>query len=234
MKTVMLLSGGLDSTTLLWELLSQGSEVYCLTVNYGQRHVREIDACMKVVDRAVEEFGRAGMREWRLLDLRDIAQLMLGYGSSQVGGTVAVPEGHYAAESMKVTVVPNRNMLMLSAAASWALSVKAESVAFAAHRGDHDIYPDCRPEFVDALAAAFRLCDYQTLDLQAPFRLLTKEQIVRQGSMLRVPFGLTWSCYKGGTKHCARCGTCVERREAFELANVPDPTEYIEYQEIAL
>jgi 7-cyano-7-deazaguanine synthase len=139
---------------------------------------------------------------------------------------VPVPHGHYAAENMKQTVVPNRNMIMLAVAAGWAISEKADRVAYGAHAGDHTIYPDCRPEFAAALGKAIGLADWHHLDLHCPFIKLSKTDIVRLGAQLHVDFAQTWSCYEGGELHCRRCGTCVERKEAFERAGVIDPTKY--------
>ena len=127
---------------------------------------------------------------------------------------------------MKSTVVPNRNMILLSLATAWAVSKKADSVSYAAHSGDHAIYPDCRNEFAEALDKAIRLADWQEVYLNRPFVDLTKADIVKLGSELNVPFEQTWSCYEGQEVHCGRCGTCIERREAFYLAGVEDPTEY--------
>ncbi|MFM9146691.1 MAG: 7-cyano-7-deazaguanine synthase, partial [Verrucomicrobiota bacterium] len=139
---------------------------------------------------------------------------------------VKVPEGHYEEESMKATVVPNRNMLLISVATAWAVSLRAESVAYGAHGGDHAIYPDCRPEFAEALDRAVRLADWHEVRLERPFVKMDKAAIVRRGAELDVPFSLTWSCYVGGERHCGKCGTCVERKEAFRLARVTDPTDY--------
>ena len=127
---------------------------------------------------------------------------------------------------MKSTVVPNRNMILLSIAAGHALSIGAQQIAYAAHSGDHAIYPDCRNEFADAMAEAIRLCDWSPLELSRPFVDWSKADIVRRGAALKLPFETTWSCYKGGATHCGRCGTCIERREAFDLAGVHDPSEY--------
>lgn len=219
MKLVTLLSGGLDSTVLLYKLVHDQHAVRALSVNYGQRHLRELGAAQLVAE-------AAHVDEWVLADLSAAASLFAG--SSQTSPGVPVPEGHYTEASMKATVVPNRNMVMLSLAAAWAISVKAEAVCYAAHAGDHAIYPDCRPEFFNALDEAVRLADWWRVKLFAPFLLLTKAEIVALGEALRVPFGATWSCYKGGERHCGRCGTCVERREAFQLAMVKDPTDYEE------
>ena len=127
---------------------------------------------------------------------------------------------------MKVTAVPNRNMIMLSIAAAWAIDVKADSVSFGAHRGYHTLYPDCTPAFIAATAEAIRQADWHQVELNAPFAQLTKAGIVRRGADLRVPFEQTWSCYEGGDLHCGQCATCCERREAFVEASVPDPTLY--------
>lgn len=216
MNTVLIYSGGLDSTVLLYHLLAEGDTVRCLGVDYGQRHRRELDSA-----REVAALAGVGFRTADLSALRDL----LG-GSSQTDDSFAVPEGHYEADSMKLTVVPNRNMLMLSVAAAFAISSKSQRIAYAAHSGDHAIYPDCRGEFVHALAAAVRLCDWSPVELVAPFVKMTKAEIVARGAELGAPVGRTWSCYKGGEKHCGVCGTCTERREAFKIAGVIDPTEY--------
>lgn len=217
MNTVLCYSGGLDSTVLLYHLLSIRDTVKCLGVNYGQRHSRELRAAFEITDRLGVDF--------QLLDLSGIRHIFKG--SSQTDN-VPVPEGHYAEESMKLTVVPNRNMLLLSLATAWAISSGCEEVAYAAHSGDHTIYPDCRPEFVEAMRAAVNLCDWKRVGISTPFLSMTKADIARRGAELSVPFQLTWTCYKGGEKHCGKCGSCTERREAFQLAGVQDPTEYLQ------
>jgi 7-cyano-7-deazaguanine synthase len=215
-KTVLAYSGGLDSTVLMHQLLDDGDQVLALSVDYGQRHRVELE----YAERSAERLGV----EWRLADLSNVGQL-LG-GSSLTSPEIAVPHGHYAEESMKQTVVANRNMIMLAVAAGWAISRRAERVAYAAHTGDHAIYPDCRPEFAEAVDRAIRLADWHEIYLYCPFVRLTKAQIVTRGAELGVDFVRTWSCYEGGRIHCGRCGTCFERREAFLEAGVMDPTEY--------
>lgn len=217
MLSVAIFSGGLDSTVLLHHLLAQGDRVLALSVDYGQRHRRELEHAQQIA-------AKLGL-EWQLADLRPIAHLLAG--SSQTSAEVAVPHGHYAEESMKQTVVPNRNMIMLAVAGGWAIGRKADRLAYGAHTGDHTIYPDCRPEFVSAVAGALRLADWHSIELVAPFVGLTKAQIVARGAELGVDFAATWSCYEGGAIHCGQCGTCFERREAFEQAGVKDPTEYV-------
>lgn len=216
MHVVLIYSGGLDSTVLLHHLRAEGHAVRALSVNYGQRHGRELEAAAHITK-------KLGI-EHRVADLRAIAPLLAG--SSLTSADIAVPEGHYEAESMKATVVPNRNMLLLALAAAWAISLKADCIAYGAHGGDHAIYPDCRPEFADAMARAIGLADWHKIELIRPFVNWSKAAIVQRGVALGVPFAETWSCYVGGALHCGRCGTCIERREAFHLAGVADPTTY--------
>jgi 7-cyano-7-deazaguanine synthase len=146
--------------------------------------------------------------------------------SSQTDDDIAVPHGHYTDESMKVTVVPNRNMVLLSVAIAEAISTGCENVAIAAHIGDHTIYPDCRAMFLLAMRDAARECHFEPIEILAPFIACTKAEIVHDGAELKVPFELTWSCYEGKAFHCGECGTCVERKEAFQIAGVTDPTVY--------
>ncbi|WOO42564.1 7-cyano-7-deazaguanine synthase QueC [Rubellicoccus peritrichatus] len=216
MKTVLIYSGGLDSTVLLYSLHRAGHELLTLSVNYGQRHSKELDAAAAITT-------QLGI-EHRVVDLTTLTPLLAN--SSLTDVDIAVPEGHYAEETMKATVVPNRNMILLSVAAGWAISMKADSIAYAAHSGDHAIYPDCRNEFAEAMDHAIRLADWHEVHLDRPFVNKTKADIVKLGAELDVPFEQTWSCYQGGAIHCGRCGTCIERREAFYLAGVPDPTPY--------
>ncbi|MBO94939.1 MAG: 7-cyano-7-deazaguanine synthase QueC [Opitutales bacterium] len=216
MKSIIVYSGGMDSTVLLYQLVAAGDEVKALTIHYGQRHEKEIN-CARALAKGL------GV-EHRVVDLSSLAEL-LG-GSALTSLEVEVPEGHYAEENMKATVVPNRNMILLAVAAGWAISSQFDRVGYAAHAGDHAVYPDCRPEFADALDAAIQLADWREVRLDRPFLDLTKAEIVKLGVDLGVPFDRTWSCYQGGELHCGRCGTCVERREAFHLAGIPDPTPY--------
>lgn len=215
-QIVAIYSGGMDSTVLLYHLKTAGYGVTALSIDYGQRHRKELDSARTICE----------LNELRheVADLRGIAHL-LG-GSSLTDERIDVPEGHYADENMKVTVVPNRNMIMLSVAVGYAITLRAPYVAYGAHAGDHTIYPDCRPEFASAMSTAAMLADWHQVELLRPFIKLTKAEIAKRGSELNVPFELTWSCYKGGNLHCGRCGTCVERREAFHLAGLVDPTEY--------
>jgi 7-cyano-7-deazaguanine synthase len=223
-RTIVVLSGGMDSAVLLAHLLDQGHEVKTLSVNYGQRHRREL----LFAEKLATHYGV----QWSCADLSALRPLLAG--SSQTDPDLKVPHGHYAAETMKLTIVPNRNMLLLAVAGAFAISAKADAIAYAAHAGDHAIYPDCRPEFVDALAGALVLADWHHVAIDRPFITWTKADIARRGGALSVPFNLTYSCYEGDVAHCGLCGTCVERREAFTLAGVTDPTLYAATPEPAL
>jgi len=217
-KTVVLLSGGMDSTVLAYYLKSRGDELRAISFDYGQRHAREL-ACAR------DQASLLGIPYCRV-DLHSLAQVLPG--SSQTDRSIEVPTGHYTQENMKATVVPNRNMILLAVAIGHAIAYGCDSVAYAAHAGDHAIYPDCRPVFADAMQAAALLCDYKMIELERPFIFKTKADIVTIGCKLEVNFERTWSCYAGEDRHCGQCGTCVERREAFFLAGVPDPTVYAE------
>lgn len=216
MRLIVLFSGGLDSTTLLVWGQNQGHDVSALSVNYGQRHVRELTAAYLIAN-------YMGL-PLRYVDAHALVPFLAG--SSQTSEDIPVPEGHYADPSMRLTVVPNRNMLLLAIAAAHAISEGADGLAYAAHAGDHPVYPDCRPAFIEAMQRALGLCHYTSVQLFTPFATWTKADIVRYGVQHGVPYHLTWSCYKGGDEHCGKCGTCYERREAFALAGFPDPTQY--------
>jgi 7-cyano-7-deazaguanine synthase len=217
---VVLASGGLDSTTLAYRLRDMGAKARLLSFDYGQRHARELECARQLAD------GLGVPHD--VADLRSVGGLLRG--SSLTDLRVPVPDGHYAAESMRATVVPNRNAVMLDIAVAVAIANGCDAVAFGAHGGDHAIYPDCRPEFVTAFGASTMLANEGFLpdgfQVVAPFLDRGKAEIVRMGHELEVPFAATWSCYKGGAVHCGTCGTCTERREAFQLAGVADPTPY--------
>ena len=218
MKALVLFSGGLDSTVLATQMKQEATETRLLSIDYGQRHAKELDHSQKVAD----HLGLAH----EILKLTQLGQI-LG-GSSLTDKSMTLPEGHYAEESMKSTVVPNRNMILLALAGGHALSIGFDTIAYAAHAGDHTIYPDCRPEFADAMDTALSLADWNTLSLHRPFVDMTKSDLVSLGTELDAPLHLTWSCYAGNEIHCGKCGTCVERKEAFALAKIPDPTKYEE------
>lgn len=217
-SVVAVVSGGLDSVTLAYWLAYYDYAPHLLSFDYGQKHSKELTYAKLAAQ-------RLGARH-DVIDLTTLGGLLPG--SALTDSTVAVPDGHYQAENMRVTVVPNRNAIMLAIAYGVAAAERATGVAIGVHAGDHHIYPDCRPEFISAFADMQRLALAGVADLRliAPFKLGSKANIVRIGAAVGVPFGDTWSCYKGGARHCGTCGTCVERREAFQLAGVKDPTIY--------
>lgn len=215
-RVLVVLSGGMDSVTLLHFYRTLRMQLHAVSFDYGQRHKKELDF-------ARLNAQRLGAQHTTI----DVSFLQRVFApSSQTSAGIAVPHGHYTDESMRKTVVPGRNMVMLSLAISLALKEKCGIVAFGAHGGDHAIYPDCRPEFVDAMRAAGLTCDWTQVKVAAPFLSFDKGQIASLGHSLGVVWEETWSCYEGGSYHCGRCGTCTERREAFARAGIEDPTTY--------
>ncbi len=211
---LMVLSGGMDSVTMLYEYADRID--LAVNFSYGSNHnARELECarwhCAKLGIELVE------------IDLSFIGEY---FYSSLLEGADAVPDGEYDFDSMKSTVVPFRNGIMLSAAAGLAESRGLRSVMIANHAGDHALYPDCRKGFVDAMGRAIAEGTYEHIELFAPYTLLTKAQIAKRGKKLGVDYGHTYSCYKGREKHCGRCGTCIERRQALAEAGIDDPTEY--------
>jgi 7-cyano-7-deazaguanine synthase len=218
MRVVVLCSGGMDSVTALYRAAREHDVMAAVSFDYGSKHNhREIPF-------AAEHAQRLGVRH-EVIAL-DFVNRLFASDLLQRGGDI--PEGHYEAANMKQTVVPFRNAIMLSIACGFAESIEAGGVVIAAHGGDHAIYPDCREEFMRAMGDAMRLGTYAGVQLLRPFIAMTKGQIAAEGARLGVDFARTWSCYKGGAIHCGKCGTCVERREAFAQAGLPDPTVYAE------
>ena len=217
MRTLVVCSGGLDSVTLSHKIVIEKTLIHLVSFDYGQRHSKELDYARRCAT-------RLGVTH-DIIDITDIGRRLTG--SALTDGT-AIPDGHYAEETMRSTIVPNRNAIMLTIAFAVATARRAEAVAAAVHGGDHFIYPDCRPSFVDAFATMQRMAldGFAQIAFETPFLCWSKADIVREGARLGVPFAETWSCYKGGARHCGRCGTCVERREAFHLSGVDDPTPY--------
>lgn len=217
MKVVSLLSGGMDSVCALHDAAARGEEVVlALSFDYGSKHNH------RELPMARWQAERLGVPH-RVVALDFMDQL---FASDLLRSGGEIPEGHYEEASMKRTVVPFRNGILLSIAAGAAESLGAEGLLIAAHSGDHAIYPDCREEFMASMERAITLGTYAGIRLLRPFIALRKEGIAARGAELGVDFSRTWSCYKGEELHCGRCGTCVERQEAFALAGVPDPTLY--------
>lgn len=217
MNTIVICSGGLDSVSLAHRVASLHRLHGLVSFDYGQRHKKELEFAAACAARLSVPH--------EIIDIRAIGSTLSG---SALTDDLDVPDGHYAEETMKVTVVPNRNAIMLAIAFGVAAAQKADAVAIAVHGGDHFIYPDCRPGFIDAFQTMQRhaLDGYTDVRLLAPYLDGSKADIVADGARHGTPFAQTWSCYKGGELHCGRCGTCVERREAFDLAGIEDPTRY--------
>lgn len=229
-QVIPVVSGGLDSSTMVYHLRKEGYEIPAIvSFHYGQRHARELQFAT-LLARKLEV-------EHQIVDLRSITELLALGGSSLVSDT-PVPEGHYAEDNMKKTIVPNRNAIMLNVAVGYAVALGADYVATAVHAGDHAIYPDCRPEFIRSMSEAVRLGNEGFHGVLAPFVYSSKADIAYIAMQLGVPLHMTYSCYKGGNEHCGKCGTCVERLEAIaeateRFANVYDypPVDETVYQD---
>ncbi len=215
-KAVVVFSGGMDSfTTLHAAMKEHGNRVAAFSLCYGQRHKKELDYARRVT-------SKLGLQHL-ILDL-PVLQEVLGASALTAGGPV--PEGHYADESMKQTVVPNRNMILLSLAIGHAVNIGASEVWTGMHSGDHAIYPDCRPEFVAAMNGAAQIANYQPVELKVPFLSVDKGGILAWGLDRGLNYADTWTCYVGSEKACGKCGACVERLSAFAANNAEDPCEY--------
>lgn len=212
--SVIIVSGGLDSITLLYDK----AETIALAVSfdYGQNHGA------KELPFAAHHCRKLGIPHITI----PLSFMHRYFKSSLLDGAEAIPEGHYAEENMKSTVVPFRNGIMLAIATGIAESHGLKRVYIANHGGDHTIYPDCRPDFIQAMDVAATAGTFVNVRIEAPYTNITKADIVRRGTALGVDYSKTWSCYKGSDVHCGKCGTCVERKEAFLEAGVKDPTEY--------
>jgi len=214
-KVVVIYSGGMDSYTVLNKALRDGYEVYALSFDYGQRHVKELD---------VAALACKGLDvHHKIVDISAINQII---GGSSLTDDIEVPEGHYEAENMKSTIVPNRNMILLSLAVGYAVSLKACKVYYGAHSGDHAIYPDCRPEFVKKMDDVCRIANYDEVEIVSPYLKNSKIEILTDGLKMSLDYSQTWTCYNGREKACGKCGACQERLEAFKLNNVVDPIAY--------
>jgi 7-cyano-7-deazaguanine synthase len=216
MKVVVLCSGGMDSVTALHWARREHTVIAAVSFDYGSKHNhREIPL-------AGEHAAELGVRH-EVVALPFVNRL---FASDLLTSGGEIPDGHYEAANMRQTVVPFRNAIMLSVATGFAESIGAGGLVIAAHGGDHAIYPDCREDFMRAMDEAMRVGTYAGVQLLRPFITMTKAEIAAVGARLGVDFARTWSCYKGGEMHCGKCGTCVERREAFRKAGLDDPTIY--------
>lgn len=214
--SIIVVSGGVDSITMLYEYKDRIA--LGVSFNYGSNHNA------KEIPLAKMHCERLGIKHI-VIDLDFMGKY---FQSSLLQGADAIPEGNYADENMRSTVVPFRNGIMLSIAAGLAETHELAYVMLANHAGDHTIYPDCRPEFVDSMSQAIEAGTYSQTKILAPYTHITKAEIAARGKALGIDYSETWSCYKGGDIHCGKCGTCVERREAFALAGIEDQTKYEE------
>ncbi len=212
--SLIVVSGGMDSVTMMYEYAEQIA--LAVSFDYGSNHNAKEIECAKL------HCERLGIRHL-IIPLAFMGQY---FKSSLLEGADAIPEGHYTEENMKSTVVPFRNGIMLSVACGLAESNGLKKVLIANHGGDHTIYPDCRPEFINAMSSAMTLGTDTEVEIFAPYTNITKCDIARHGKTLNLNYAETWSCYKGGDKHCGKCGTCVERIEALAEAGIEDTTEY--------
>lgn len=214
-KVVVIYSGGMDSFTVLHKAIKDGYEVFPLSFDYGQRHKKELDYAANVCKQLNVKH--------KIVDISAINQLI---GGSSLTSDIEVPEGHYEEESMKQTVVPNRNMILLSMAVGYAVSLEADKVYYGAHSGDHAIYPDCRPEFVQKMNDVSAIANYQPVEIYSPYLQVSKIDILTDGLKMGLDYSLTWTCYNGREKACGKCGACQERLEAFEKNGCTDPLPY--------
>ena len=212
--SIIVLSGGMDSTTLLHQY-SQRIAI-AVTFNYGANHNKREIHCAAI------NCEQLGIRHI-IIPLDFMGQY---FNSSLLSGADAIPEGHYTDDNMRSTVVPFRNGIMLAIACGLAESNGLKYVMIANHSGDHAIYPDCRPQFIEAMSQAMQNGTYDGITIFAPYTGISKTDIARQGKAIGMDYSLTYSCYKGGQRHCGKCGTCVERKEALRDAGIDDPTEY--------
>lgn len=225
-KAVVVMSGGLDSSTLLHLTHSRYSdyELHAISFNYGQRHKKELEF-------AAYQAGQLDATH-KIIDMSFLGELFKDSGSSLVDSETDVPEGHYGEATMSQTVVPNRNMIMMSIAAGYAVSIGARILATGVHAGDHFIYPDCRPEFIGLLDRTIVSANEGFIkgnfELWTPYIYKSKNDIAADAVRLQVDIANTWSCYRGGDIHCGRCGTCVERQEAIASTGIEDPTPYLD------
>jgi len=224
-RCVVLLSGGLDSTVLMYSLIAK-YEIWPLTISYGQRHHKEVLAARNVC----EARNHSLLQRWKYLDLSNLRFIL----PSALTGVGEIPKGEYDKETMSQTVVPNRNMIFLAVAAGYAEGLGASYVAYAAHSNDRANYPDCRPEFVHSVGETIKLGTGGKVSMLEPFVNKTKTEIVKLGKSLVVPFRLCWSCYEGSERPCLHCGTCIDRTLAFRGVGFADPALTEEEWEVAL
>ncbi|WKD30130.1 7-cyano-7-deazaguanine synthase QueC [Halomonas sp. KG2] len=215
-STVVIYSGGMDSYTVLHRAIKEGLEVHALSFDYGQRHAKELDIAKAVC--------KQHNIPHQVVDIRAIHGLI--DNSALTNPDISMPEGDYAADNLSTTVVPNRNMILLSLAIAKAVNVGAGRVDYGAHGGDHILYPDCRPEFVNAMNQVAGIANFEPVTLHAPYLASSKADILRDGLAMGLNYRDTWTCYEGRALACGKCGSCRERLAAFAANDVADPLAY--------
>lgn len=215
--TVVIYSGGMDSFTVLHRALREGRCVHALSFDYGQRHVRELDTARHVC--------HALSVPHQVVDIRAIHGLI--DRSALTDAAQPMPHGDYASNNLAATAVPNRNMILLSLAIAKAVNIGADRVDYGAHGGDHELYPDCRPAFVEAMRHAAGLANLEAVEIHAPYLNATKAEILRDGLAMGLDYADTWTCYEGSEQACGRCASCRERLDAFAANGVTDPLGYL-------
>lgn len=211
-KVIVVISGGMDSTTLLYDVLGQASQVKAISFNYGQKHAAELESAR----RTCEKLGVPH----KVIDISFIKDLV---SKSALTGDIEMPEGQYDGENMKLTVVPNRNMIMSSIAIGYAVNEEFDVVALGVHAGDHTIYPDCRPLFIGLLDDIAKIAGFRSIRIYTPYLMIDKGDIAIRGRELGVDYSSTLTCYRGQYPPCGKCGSCGERRWAFAKAGIDDP-----------
>jgi len=226
MKAVVLLSGGLDSTTTLAIALNDGYDVYPITFRYGQRHNREIESAKKIC-------------EYYNLKLKIVDINLREIGGSALTDNIDVPKNRSLVEisrEIPVTYVPARNTIFLSIALGYAEVIDADRIYIGVNALDYSGYPDCRPEYIEEFNKLSKLAtkrgvEGKPIEIVAPLIHMTKAEIIKKGMELNVPYELTWSCYEGGEKPCGKCDSCILRLKGFMEAGEKDPLEYEHYPE---
>ncbi|MDW7746023.1 7-cyano-7-deazaguanine synthase QueC [Halomonas sp.] len=221
--TVVIYSGGMDSYTVLHRALREGREVHALSFDYGQRHARELEVAARVC--------RGLGVPHQVVDIRAIHGLI--DASALTDADRALPEGDYAEDNLAATVVPNRNMILLSLAIAKAVNIGAGRVDYGAHGGDHVLYPDCRPAFVEAMNAVAGIANFQAVEIHAPYLRASKAEILADGLAMGLDYADSWTCYQGEELACGRCGSCRERLAAFAANHATDPLGYCQRPEPA-
>ena len=214
-KTICILSGGLDSTTLLYQLVKTRKDVKAISFYYGQRHKIELANAQ----RTCKKLGI----DHKIINITCLKELI---NNSALTGNIEVPEGHYESENMKLTVVPNRNMIFASIAIAWAVNIGFDEIALGIHSGDHAIYPDCRPKFISELRAIAKSSNEKSIKVYTPFLHKDKVGILREGLKIGVDYLLTRTCYNNEEKACGKCGSCYERLASFAALKIKDPIQY--------